>query len=606
MAYGGLQGQAPQGVAPIKGLPTNDVRELTVRSGNNIGAGDVVDVEGGEVFKSVNVDSKLQNELPLISSSDYNEQVNSFFRLFAVDGQFIATYNNKNSRYLYQTFNSDGSSSSKDLGDLFEGSPNKFGYCGKYIVYMDEYGYNDKFSTYVGKFNTYNQLSFTRISDQYSFNKIDYTCPIDNNRFIYAYFEAQGFPQVGNYWKIGVCTVNDNSVEYSSEIGITPSKGKLGGNFAFCKVSENSEKTTMCVAYKIVEADDDLASEVRFLTVDKSNKIVVEDKIQPLIYGTANEIDCVSTKNAIFIRNNARITVFDNMLNILVESQNIPNIHPSNFTAQQLIKVPSDDSVLIVAKFDNITKPGARLITYKNKSLSYGNIYEISSSKAEQVWGFSDDKGNVLCIIKKPYTSQYSVYNSVKFQVQNNQIAGSFIDNSKDAIALQSASSGQPISVGFGGYCPCDGIVEGQTITSSGVMGYGIQDGWLDVRPLYDKPYEVGSYVGNNKSGIDNPNSLTFSFAPSMICLLFRTSIGAGTNSTKEEDLTSSGYNKSQKFMVADRLTTDYRQGEGFGYNSYSVYGKKSADGKTFYWYSTSPSDQCNSSDEVYYYIAFR
>ncbi len=409
----------------------------------------------------------------------------------------------------------------------------------------------------------------------------------------------------------------------------------------------------MCVAYKIVEADDDLAAEVRFLTVDKSNKIVVEDKIQPLIYGTANEIDCVSTKNTIFIRNNGKITVFDNMLNILVEIQDIPNIHLSNFTAQQLIKIPSDDSVLIVAEFDNITKPGARLITYKNKRLSYGDIYEISNSKADEVWGFSDDKGNVLCIIKKPYTSQYSVYNSVKFQVQNNQIAGLFIDNSKDAIALQSGTSGQPISVGFGGYCPCDGVVEGQTITSSGVMGYGVQDGWLDirplydkpyevgsyvgnnksgidnpnsltfsfapsmvcllfrtsigaVRPLYDKPYEVGSYVGNNKSGIDNPNSLTFSFAPSMVCLLFRTSIGAGTNSIKEEDLTSSGYNKSQKFMVADRLTTDYRQGEGFGYNSYSVYGKKSADGKTFYWYSTNPSDQCNSSDKVYYYIAFR
>ena len=589
MAYGGLQGQAPQGVAPIKGLPTNDVRELTVRSGNNIGAGDVVDVEGGEVFKSVNVDSKLQNELPLISSSDYNEQVNSFFRLFAVDGQFIATYNNKNSRYLYQTFNSDGSSSSKGLGDLFEGSPNKFGYCGKYIVYMDEYGSNNKFSTYVGKFNTYNQLSFTRISDQYSFNKIDYTCPIDNNRFIYAYFEAQGFPQVGNYWKIGVCTVNDNSVEYSSEIGITPSKGKLGGNFAFCKVSENSEKTTMCVAYKIVEADDDLASEVRFLTVDKSNKIVVEDKIQPLIYGTANEIDCVSTKNAIFIRNNARITVFDNMLNILVESQNIPNIHPSNFTAQQLIKVPSDDSVLIVAKFDNITKPGARLITYKNKSLSYGNIYEISSSKAEQVWGFSDDKGNVLCIIKKPYTSQYSVYNSVKFQVQNNQIAGSFIDNSKDAIALQSASSGQPISVGFGGYCPCDGIVEGQTITSSGVMGYGIQDGWLDVRPSYfgGNRIETQTYTGTGKSGSSNPNKLTFSFVPKLVVVQGKNESTAGFGLIVYP---------SEIMVVQDTGSS----------RTELNYVERLDNEKTIRWYSDSnPTHQLNLSGGSYVAIAF-
>lgn len=115
---------------------------------------------------------------------------------------------------------------------------------------------------------------------------------------------------------------------------------------------------------------------------------------------------------------------------------------------------------------------------------------------------------------------------------------------------------------------------------------------------------EVGSYVGTNTYGADNPNSLTFWFKPKIVKLLFRTSTKVGRGDLKNEDLTGEGINLSQNFMVADRLTTNYAQGEGFGYSSSSSYGKKSPDGKTFYWYSTNAANQCNSSVYVYYYIA--
>ena len=97
---------------------------------------------------------------------------------------------------------------------------------------------------------------------------------------------------------------------------------------------------------------------------------------------------------------------------------------------------------------------------------------------------------------------------------------------------------------------------------------------------------------------------MTFGFKPKIVELLFRTSTNVGGNYSKYEDLTGNGFNKSQNFMVADRLTTNYVQGEGFGYNAYSSYGKKSLDGKTFYWYSSYDGSQCNDSEYVYYYIA--
>ena len=115
---------------------------------------------------------------------------------------------------------------------------------------------------------------------------------------------------------------------------------------------------------------------------------------------------------------------------------------------------------------------------------------------------------------------------------------------------------------------------------------------------------EVGSYVGTGTYGKSNPNSLTFGFAPKIVKLLFRTRTNVGRGDLKYEDLTGEGFSKSQNFMVADRLIAEYAQGEGFGYNHYSSYGKKSPDGKTFYWYSTDAAYQCNSSGYVYYYIA--
>ena len=72
-----------------------------------------------------------------------------------------------------------------------------------------------------------------------------------------------------------------------------------------------------------------------------------------------------------------------------------------------------------------------------------------------------------------------------------------------------------------------------------------------------------------------------------------------------DQRLTSDYYNN---IMIADKLTTDYQQGFGFGTgtNSWYPYGKKSSDGRTFYWYHvTNEGSQYNSNNYVYRYIAF-
>ena len=83
---------------------------------------------------------------------------------------------------------------------------------------------------------------------------------------------------------------------------------------------------------------------------------------------------------------------------------------------------------------------------------------------------------------------------------------------------------------------------------------------------------------------------------------LFQVEVDIG-NHSKIENFQQDG---EQYYMVSDRLTTEFAQGEGFGYNSYAVRGKKSADGKTFTWYTGIGSQaQGNQNGMKYYFIAF-
>ena len=58
-------------------------------------------------------------------------------------------------------------------------------------------------------------------------------------------------------------------------------------------------------------------------------------------------------------------------------------------------------------------------------------------------------------------------------------------------------------------------------------------------------------------------------------------------------------------YMIGNQLSESYIQHKGFctDYGSPYGYGKKSADGKTFYWYNKYADDQFNTSGETYYVL---
>lgn len=104
-----------------------------------------------------------------------------------------------------------------------------------------------------------------------------------------------------------------------------------------------------------------------------------------------------------------------------------------------------------------------------------------------------------------------------------------------------------------------------------------------------------GSYVGTGTYGASTPNSLSFSFAPKIIWC-----------SSNMNRFSSSSY---ITVLYTPLITTTDTQYGGFCEEARnSCYGRKSSDGKTFYWYTTNTSyggsAQNNASGTTYYYTA--
>ena len=110
----------------------------------------------------------------------------------------------------------------------------------------------------------------------------------------------------------------------------------------------------------------------------------------------------------------------------------------------------------------------------------------------------------------------------------------------------------------------------------------------------------VGTGTGSATSSNIKPVSITFSFAPKVVIY-----IGNQNSNGFYSTLGITGNN----IMISSILTTEYKNFVGFkGGSTGTSNGKKSSDGKTFYWYtidgSSSPSLQLNSSGFTYYFLA--
>lgn len=125
---------------------------------------------------------------------------------------------------------------------------------------------------------------------------------------------------------------------------------------------------------------------------------------------------------------------------------------------------------------------------------------------------------------------------------------------------------------------------------------------------------QFGSYDGAGTSGSDNPNTLTFDFAPKIVWFYAAESYNVSTGATtaiKQIGNDGSTYSDSSVIVIMDKLTTEDQTGIGPYGNSSNAYNnsrsKKSEDGKTLTWWTSLASTyQLNSSGYRYHWVAIR
>lgn len=176
----------------------------------------------------------------------------------------------------------------------------------------------------------------------------------------------------------------------------------------------------------------------------------------------------------------------------------------------------SDNQAVFITAYAQESK--AVVLTVNGNALDMGTEFDFARSTAIAFALTAVSNKRLLAAYEDIGNSNYGTVTTLT--VSGNQIAGSFVDGSQDAIALQGGTEGQSIEVIYSGTVAADWVTEGQVITSPGVYGAGVLAGvlqvWSKERPVGTK-IVTGSYVGTGTYGSGNRNRLVFPSPPKVI-----------------------------------------------------------------------------------------
>ena len=272
------------------------------------------------------------------------------------------------------------------------------------------------------------------------------------------------------------------------------------------------------------------------------------------------------------------LKVSNNVISLPNEKKTIWNRGSGNAENPISISQVGEKYVCLIPPGNSSYGSPAIVVSRNADALESGEAFQFCKSIAKALSACAISGNNLIVAYADAGNSSYGTVTTLT--VSGNQIAGSFVDGSQDAIALQSGTAGQSIEVIYSGTVAADWVTEGQVITSPGVYGAGVLAGVLQVWSK-ERPGQAvtGRYVGTGAYGRDNPNSLTFPQPPKMVVCV-------------------------QEF-------SDYAGGDNYGFTwvgniGGTAQGTKifSLSGNTLSWYNDSEAKQANQKGRTYYYTA--
>lgn len=453
-------------------LLQGDIRTYPVREGQSISAGDVVNVGGSPetVYRDVVPQDNVENVISSAPTSGTAViKINDEYSV----GAFITT---NNANRLFVIDNADGTrksqtdyfySGSITSVSLAKISDNKF-----VVLYISS-------ATLYGIVCTVNGTTIT-IGSQYTI-----ASSVSKNAKVIAVIALSDSLALSIYNSSGLkCKLLPISGTTITTSGTVYSlSGNTGANhISACRLPDEGGNKSVCICF--ADTRDGNKGKAVIATIDSNNAVTFGDIV--LFRDTAAGSSGVARDN------NQLVLKFGNLVYV-------SNFDLSSHSPLDNIEIYDMVQNLTDGKFIAIEAARAFVFTVSDGVAEVYDEYQYNATGTS--WRSS-------CVINSDeiliaYASSIKDNSGIvtHLEIDGTQIAGSFTDNGKDAIALASGNGGDIIPVGFGGYCECPGVTEGETITSDGVNAFSPLGGWLKIfsiaeQSMYPKFFS-GLYTGN-------------------------------------------------------------------------------------------------------------
>lgn len=566
-----------------------------VSEGQTINQGDVVDVVDGQIQKTLAPQTNVETVV-------YSNQCACTASCNLSNGKTVSIFSANSSYYgsimLFENGSATGSVSLDSIANACDviALSNSIAIASKYVA--------SAWSSYVC---TISGSSITKGGSWYvatsSESPTPYgkTIPLSETTFLAVYGTS-----IGLRAKIG--SVSGTTINFGSYVALP---GNTSASYiSATRLPDSGTTRRVCVCY--ADGGDSNKGKAVIVSIDDSNNVTWGT---PVVF--ANSITQWSTGSSISVS-----SIFDDCVVAYSDQGNSNKLCATSISCSgstvsvgsTIVVSTSSAADISSCSLSNLfclicyegSSSGKAYILSNSKSLSVSGSYKFKSGTS--TYNSCADLGSNNILVSYAGNSSYGT--ATVLTVAGNQIAGSFLDSSKDAIALQSGTEGQSIEVIYSGTVNAEWVTAGQTITSDGVYGVGVLDGVLQVWSK-DRPrttFETGSYIGTGKYGTTlptYPTSITFSNPVSLVII-----VGyeiSGQYRPLVQDNSDSGQN-CFPIIPCFALGNDYTQSYGPYYNTglSAPFAKISEDRKTVTWYNTiSAEGQLNFDKRKYFYIGF-
>lgn len=564
----------------------NVIRSYPVASGQSIQAGDVVDVVEGQVQKTV---TPVANEEKVYDKSTGGQSLISCAYLNSEYSVVASKTNGVNSANVNLISNKDGSRITANTVD----SPSGQTVASLSIARLRDTQFVVGFASSQNVFLSVGTVSGESINlgSRYTLMALQsgWNCDIcivpfsENQAFVVTCNGSNNYPS-GSILSISGSTITKGAWTHPDGVG-------RPGVMSAARLPDSDGKKRVCVCFN--DVNDGNKGKAVIATIDSSN-VVTWGSVVTIVPSVVNGMSCVSVGAVIYVVFDTTVYILNDSLSVLGQEKYDTNTH--------------SDTRLTLTSFDNFAvgtyfgknHTDAAVIRWDGEKVSISEPYSFSPvGYANYISTARISNDRMIVAYQSAGSGNYGT--TTILTVMGNQIAGSFVDGSQDAIALKSGTAGQSIEVIYSGTVAADWVTEGQVVDSPGVYGAGVMSGvlqaWSKDRPV-DTKIATGSYIGTGTYGEGNPNSITFDFTPILFWVV-KYRVEGNTYFAQEEN--------ESPMIYTPILSENYTEGGGF-YNDSAAsrsYAKVADNGKTIIWYhADNASKQLNSSGYAYYYIA--